>query len=62
MQSTSDLQPNKWGYIVADERGRTSKPYVYAGGDITTGLATVIETMGAGRKAAQTIDEDLSNK
>jgi glutamate synthase (NADPH/NADH) small chain len=38
----------------------TSKPGVYAGGDIVTGGATVILAMGAGRKAAAAIDEYLS--
>jgi glutamate synthase (NADPH/NADH) small chain len=42
-----------------DSFGRTSLKYVYAGGDITTGAATVIEAMGAGKKAAKAIDEDL---
>jgi len=58
--TTEGLETNKWGYIVADlETGATSKPGVYAGGDIVTGAATVILAMGAGRKAAQAIDEYL---
>lgn len=57
--TTPDLETNKWGYIVTDEMGRTSKPFVYAGGDIVTGTATVISAMGAGRRAAQAIHEDL---
>lgn len=51
-----DLKLNKWGYIVADENGKTSKEGVYAGGDIVTGAATVISAMGAGKKTAETID------
>lgn len=54
------LELNKWGYIKADEFGRTSIPKVFAGGDIVTGAATVILAMGAGKKAAQAIDEFLS--
>ncbi len=57
--TTPDLEINKWGYLVTDEMGRTSKPYVYAGGDIVTGTATVISAMGAGRNAAQAIHQDL---
>lgn len=62
--TTSDLEINKWGYIVADEEtGKTSKERVYAGGDIVTGAATVISAMGAGRKAAAAINKLLnSNK
>jgi len=57
--TTPDLEVNKWGNIVTDELGRTSKPFVYAGGDIVTGAATVISAMGAGRRAAIAIHEDL---
>ncbi|MDG6220761.1 MAG: NADPH-dependent glutamate synthase [Candidatus Thermoplasmatota archaeon] len=57
--STPGLELNKWGYIVADQWGKTSKESVWAGGDIVTGMATVIEAMGAGRKAAQDIHEKL---
>jgi glutamate synthase (NADPH/NADH) small chain len=58
--STSDMQTNKWGYIVADEHTmRTTKRGVFAGGDIVSGSATVILAMGAGRSAARSINEYL---
>jgi glutamate synthase (NADPH/NADH) small chain len=60
--STPDLELNKWGYITAGENGATSKPGVYAGGDIVTGSATVILAAGAGRKAANAIHEYLMSK
>jgi glutamate synthase (NADPH/NADH) small chain len=47
------------GYIVADEDGRTSLAGVYAGGDIVTGAATVILAMGAGKRAAEAMDQEL---
>jgi len=56
------LKLDKRGYIMADESGRTSLPRVYAGGDIVTGSATVIQAMGAGRKAAKAIHEDLTGQ
>ena len=49
---TAKLRLNKRGYIETDENLATSIVGVYAGGDIVTGAATVIEAMGAGRKAA----------
>lgn len=52
---TSDIRLNKRGYIEADETLATSIAGVFAGGDIVTGAATVIEAMGAGRKAAASI-------
>lgn len=57
--STQGLELNKRGNIVADEKGQTSLPYVFAGGDIVTGAATVIKAMGAGKDAAVAIDAYL---
>ena len=58
--TTPDIDVSKWGTIVANEEdGRTSKKFVYAGGDIVTGAATVILAMGAGKIAARSIVEDL---
>lgn len=61
-QTTPELEVNKRGNIVANEVGATSIPGVFAGGDIVTGAATVISAMGAGKRAAQAIDEYLSSK
>ncbi|HTQ08669.1 MAG TPA: NADPH-dependent glutamate synthase [Fimbriimonadaceae bacterium] len=52
---TSKLKLNKWGYLETDEDLAISMAGVYAGGDIVTGAATVIEAMGAGRKAARSM-------
>ena len=61
--TTPGLAVNKWGCIVADEQnGATSIQGVYAGGDTVTGAATVILAMGAGKAAAQGIDEYLAGK
>jgi glutamate synthase (NADPH/NADH) small chain len=57
--STKELSTTKWGTLVVDERGRTAMEGVWAGGDITTGGATVISAMGAGRIAAEDIDQWL---
>jgi glutamate synthase (NADPH) small chain len=54
--TTPDLQTDRRGYIAADpETLRTSRPGVFAAGDIVTGSATVILAMAAGRKAARSI-------
>jgi len=60
--TTPDLETNKWGCIVADENGKTSKEGVFAGGDAVTGAATVILAMGAGKTAAKAIDEYIKSK
>ncbi len=57
------LTLNKYGYVIADsETGATSLRKVFAGGDIVTGAATVIEAMGAGKRAAYWIDKFLSGE
>lgn len=59
-RATPDLARTRKGTIVADlDTGRTGKRGVFAGGDIVTGGATVILAMGAGRRAAASIDEYL---
>ena len=59
-KTTKGLDTNAKGCIVADENGATSLAYVYAGGDVVTGAATVILAMGAGKTAAAAIHEKLS--
>jgi len=54
-----ELKLNKWGNIVVDEKGMTSLPGVFAGGDIVRGAATVILAMGDGKRAAKAMDEYL---
>ena len=59
--TTPGLETNRRGYIVTNpETGATNLPGVYAGGDIVTGSATVIEAMGAGRTAAAALDAYLT--
>jgi glutamate synthase (NADPH/NADH) small chain len=60
--TTEGLETQKWGGIIADENGLTSRPGVFAGGDAVTGAATVILAMGAGKTAAKAMDEYLQNK
>ena len=61
IKSTTDgLEVNRWGGIVVNEDGLTSRTAVYAGGDAVTGAATVISAMGAGKTAAKAIDEYLN--
>jgi len=62
LKTTPGLELNRRGNIVADDRGQTSKARVFAGGDIVTGAATVILAMGAGKTAAQAIDEYLTSQ
>ena len=60
--TTKGLETEKWGGIVADEKGLTSREGIYAGGDAVTGAATVILAMGAGKTAAAAIHEYIQSK
>ena len=62
-KTTSGIEADRRGCLVVNEEtNQTTKNGVYAGGDAVTGAATVILAMGAGKKAAKSIDEYLSNK
>jgi glutamate synthase (NADPH/NADH) small chain len=55
--TTEGLKIGEHGNIIVDSEGRTSRKGVFAGGDITSGEATVIAAMGAGKRAAKAIDQ-----
>ncbi len=57
-----DIEVNSRGCIIVDENMQTSKENVYSGGDAVSGAATVIDAMGAGKRAAAAIDEKLKNQ
>jgi glutamate synthase (NADPH/NADH) small chain len=60
--TTPEIETGKWGNITTDpETGETSKPGVFAGGDVATGAATVILAMGAGKIAARSIHKYVMN-
>ena len=61
-EGTPGLEKTKKGCVAADEKGCTSCPAIFAGGDAATGAATVILAMGAGKNAAKSIDEYIKGK
>jgi glutamate synthase (NADPH/NADH) small chain len=62
IDTTDNLSATDWGGIQTDEHAATSREGIFAGGDAVMGAATVILAMGAGKKAAKSIDEYLRNK
>jgi glutamate synthase (NADPH/NADH) small chain len=62
IDTTKGLESLSWGGIVADENGATTREGIFAGGDAVIGAATVILAMGAGKKAAESIDIYLQKK
>lgn len=61
LSGSDGLKVSSRGTIIVNESARTSLENVCAGGDAVTGAATVISAMGAGKLAAQTINEYLRN-
>ena len=62
-EGTPELAHTKKGCVAADpETGATSIPGVFAGGDAATGAATVILAMGAGKRAAQAMEEYMEKR
>lgn len=59
LDTTENLEANEKGGIGTDEGAATNRPGIFAGGDAVTGAATVIKAMGAGKKAASSIDQYL---
>lgn len=60
--TSKGLDVDKYGCIVADGTGQTSRKGVFAGGDAVTGAATVILAMEAGKAGAKGIHEYLSDR
>ena len=60
--SIKGLELGRKGTIAVNENMQSSIPTIYAGGDIVRGGATVILAMGDGRKAAESMDNQHSEK
>ena len=58
-KSIEGLELGRKNTIVVNESMQSSRPDIYAGGDIVRGGATVILAMGDGRKAAMNMDKML---
>ncbi|MDO4159662.1 MAG: bifunctional dihydroorotate dehydrogenase B NAD binding subunit/NADPH-dependent glutamate synthase [Prevotellaceae bacterium] len=60
-KSIEGLELGRKNTIAVNEGMQSSRPEIYAGGDIVRGGATVILAMGDGRRAAANMDEHLKN-
>lgn len=61
-KSIEGLELGRKNTIVVNEGMQSSRPEIYAGGDIVRGGATVILAMGDGRRAAASMDRQLAAK
>lgn len=57
VSTTQDLQTNRFGLLVTDELGHTTKEGTFASGDVVTGAKTVVEAVAKAKVVAETIDE-----
>ncbi len=56
LEGIEGLVDTQWNLIKADETtGQTSRGKVFAGGDVVTGAASVVEAIAAGRRSAEKI-------
>jgi NADPH-dependent glutamate synthase beta subunit-like oxidoreductase len=60
LNSIAGLHWTKWGTLMADTvTSSTSAEDIFSGGDLVTGPATVVEAIGAGKRAVEGIDRYL---
>jgi glutamate synthase (NADPH/NADH) small chain len=57
--TTSGLKSDRKALIQVDQKGRTSRPGVFAGGDNVNGADLVVTALADGRRAAAAIAEYL---
>ena len=62
VKNTKQIDTNKKGLIEADQKGATTRPGVYAAGDVVSGARTVVEAVAATKLAAEEIDKYVKEK
>lgn len=60
-RTTSGLNANPRGLLLADECGRTSRPGIFASGDAVNGAKTVVEAVAHSKKVAEAMHEYIQN-
>ena len=53
VNSTKGLEVNKRGLLVADETGNTTRPGIFASGDVVNGARTVVEAVAHSKIVAE---------
>lgn len=63
VSTTTGLNTNKWGLLLTDDRGNTTKKGVFASGDVVTGAKTVVAAAANAKIVAEEIEKYiLENK
>lgn len=61
MQSTKGLDTNNKGLLEADETGHTSRPGIFASGDVVAGARTVVEAVAHSKIVAESMHEYMQS-
>ncbi len=62
VNTTEGLQANRRGLLVADEYGRTTRPGIFASGDVVAGARTVVEAVAHSKKVAEAMDAYMQGR
>lgn len=61
VNTTTGLEANHRGLLIADECGRTSRPGIFASGDVVQGARTVVEAVAYSKRVAEAMDQYIQN-
>lgn len=62
VKSTNDINTSKRGLIIANGSGKTTRPGVFAAGDVVSGSKTVVEAVAYAKIVANEIEEYIKDK
>jgi len=57
VSNTKDIDTNKYGLLITDDLGHTTRDGVFASGDVVTGAKTVVQAVANAKKVANSIEE-----
>ncbi len=61
VSTTEGLKANARGLLVADENGRTSRPGIFASGDVVNGARTVVEAVARSKVVAESMHQYMQS-
>jgi len=62
VSTSKGINLNKYGLVITDSLGRTTRDGVFASGDVVTGAKTVVEAVNVSKRVAMAIDEYIMKK
>lgn len=62
VSTSGGIRTDKFGLVLTDEEGRTTREGVFASGDVVTGAKTVVEAVNFSKKSAETIADFIGQK